>query len=43
MADLAVEQKKANQKADDVELTTRQCQEQADMIMREREAAEKDL
>jgi dynein heavy chain len=40
---LEIESKKANAKNEIVEQTTKQCQEQADMITKEREIAEKDL
>lgn len=43
MANLSVEQNKANKKAEEVENTTKQCQDQADAIQVQREAAEKDL
>lgn len=43
LANLEIESKKANQKNEEVEQTTKQCQEQADMIAREREMAQNDL
>jgi len=43
LQNLELESKKAQVKNEEVEQTTKQCQDQADMIAREREAAEKDL